>query len=118
MSNRDGHRDRNTAGGAKDPLSVVQPLLDPMAKAEIVAVLGHYPAVGSFIGRVQNSGRPYSAGSLIEGLERDRVLLDAVRAELADSPLGAGAVGGSTLPIDPAVTSLKSVRYSFESRKM
>jgi argininosuccinate lyase len=50
-------------------------------------------------------GRVWLAGSLTEGLTRDRVLLDAVRAELADSPLGAGAVGGSTLPIDSAVTS-------------
>ena len=45
-------------------------------------------------------GRVWIDGALCEGLRRDRVLLQAVRAELADSPLGAGAVGGTTLPID------------------
>ena len=33
------------------------------------------------------------------GLVRDRELLAVVRAELVDSPLGAGAVGGTTLPL-------------------
>ncbi len=50
-------------------------------------------------------GRVWLEGSLSLGLRRDRALLAAVRAELARSPLGAGAIGGTTLPIDPAVTS-------------
>ncbi len=50
-------------------------------------------------------------GVLSEGLRRDRVLLSAVRAELAHSPLGAGAIGGTTLPIDPAVTA-KALGFS------
>lgn len=44
-------------------------------------------------------------GALGQGLRRDRALLFAVRGELAASPLGAGAVGGTTLPIDPSVTA-------------
>lgn len=44
-------------------------------------------------------------GVLVEGLRRDRVLLDAVRAELTRCPLGAGAIGGTTLPIDTAVAA-------------
>jgi argininosuccinate lyase len=50
-------------------------------------------------------GRVWIEGSLGQGLRRDRVLLAAVSAELSRSPLGAGAVGGTTLPIDPAVTA-------------
>ncbi len=50
-------------------------------------------------------GRVWMSGSLSQGLRRDRALLASVRAELSRSPLGAGAVGGTTLPIDPAVTS-------------
>lgn len=38
-------------------------------------------------------------------LERDRALLDGVRAELEDSPLGGGAIGGNTLPIDAGVAA-------------
>lgn len=49
--------------------------------------------------------RVWIAGSLTEGLRRDRALLEAVRQELTDSPLGAGAVGGTTLPIDPRVAA-------------
>jgi argininosuccinate lyase len=49
--------------------------------------------------------RVWIEGTLGQGLRRDRALLASVRAELARSPLGAGAVGGTTLPIDPAVTS-------------
>lgn len=44
-------------------------------------------------------------GTLVQGLRRDRTLLAAVRAELQHCPLGAGAIGGTTLPVDPAVTS-------------
>ncbi len=50
-------------------------------------------------------GRVWMTGAVMVALRRDRVLLEAVRAELARSPLGAGAIGGTTLPIDPAVTS-------------
>jgi argininosuccinate lyase len=50
-------------------------------------------------------GRVWLAGALTEGLKRDRALLDAVRAELRACPLGAGAIGGTTLPIDPAVAA-------------
>lgn len=49
--------------------------------------------------------RVWMAGALGEGLRRDRALLGAVAVELEDSPLGAGAVGGSTLPIDPEVAA-------------
>jgi argininosuccinate lyase len=49
--------------------------------------------------------RVWIAGALEEALRRDRALLDAVRVELADSPLGAGAVGGTTLPIDPSIAA-------------
>jgi argininosuccinate lyase len=49
--------------------------------------------------------RVWITGALSEGLRRDRDLLQAVRSELAASPLGAGAVAGTTLPIDPAVTA-------------
>src|SRR5690606_9411025 len=50
-------------------------------------------------------GRVWVAGALTEGLQRDRTLLDAVRAELRRCPLGAGAIGGTTLPIDPEVAA-------------
>ncbi len=49
--------------------------------------------------------RLWIAGSLGEALARDRALLPAVRSELAESPLGAGAVGGTTLPVDTEVSS-------------
>ncbi len=50
-------------------------------------------------------GRVWMNGALCVALRRDRTLLESVRAELARSPLGAGAIGGTTLPIDPAVTA-------------
>lgn len=43
--------------------------------------------------------------ALTTPLARDVALLDAVDAELATSPLGAGAIGGTTLPLDPQVTT-------------
>jgi argininosuccinate lyase len=43
--------------------------------------------------------------AVVKGLERDRALLGAVENELAASPLGAGAVGGTTLPIDSSLTA-------------
>ncbi len=43
--------------------------------------------------------------ALCQGLRRDRALLSAVRSELAACPLGAGAIGGTTLPIDPRVAA-------------
>lgn len=49
--------------------------------------------------------RVWLAAALTEPLLRDRGLLDAVRAELQDSPLGAGAIGGTTLPIDTQLTA-------------
>jgi len=49
--------------------------------------------------------RVWLAGVLTEALRRDRALLASIRAELVHSPLGAGAIGGTTLPVDPAVTS-------------
>lgn len=55
--------------------------------------------------------RVWLEGSLGAALRRDRELLGAVRRELADSPLGAGAVGGTTLPID---TSLTAAALGFE----
>jgi argininosuccinate lyase len=54
---------------------------------------------------VPTLARAWLEGALVEPLRRDRALLEAVRGELATSPLGAGAVGGTTLPIDPAVTA-------------
>ena len=50
-------------------------------------------------------GRVWMEGALSIGLRRDRALLTAVRAELSRSPLGAGAIGGTTLPIDTSVTA-------------
>jgi argininosuccinate lyase len=50
-------------------------------------------------------GRVWMEGALCCGLRRDRALLGAVRTELARSPLGAGAIGGTTLPIDTSVTA-------------
>ena len=50
-------------------------------------------------------GRIWIAGALTEALRRDRTLLGAVQRELEDSPLGAGAIGGTTLPIDPSVAA-------------
>ena len=44
-------------------------------------------------------------GALTLGLQRDRALLDGVREELAESPLGGGAVGGTTLPVDTSVSA-------------
>jgi argininosuccinate lyase len=38
-------------------------------------------------------------------LHRDARLLDVLADELAESPLGAGAIGGNTLPIDPKVSA-------------
>lgn len=50
-------------------------------------------------------GRVWLEGAIAAGLRRDRALLSAVRQELAPSPLGAGAIGGTTLPIDTSVTA-------------
>ncbi|MCA9708154.1 MAG: argininosuccinate lyase [Myxococcales bacterium] len=50
-------------------------------------------------------GRLWIEGALCLGLRRDRALLLAVREELARSPLGAGAIGGTTLPIDTSITA-------------
>lgn len=51
---------------ADDPLDVVRPILEPMSDRELAAVTDCYPAAGTFRGRLRDSGRPYSAGSLIE----------------------------------------------------
>jgi argininosuccinate lyase len=45
------------------------------------------------------------AGALVEPLRRDRRLLLLAGDELAASPLGAGAIAGTTLPIDPELTA-------------
>lgn len=45
--------------------------------------------------------RLWIGAALSEPLARDRRLLAVVEDEIADSPLGAGAIGGNTLPIDP-----------------
>lgn len=50
-------------------------------------------------------GRIWIEGALGLALRRDRALLRAVERELELSPLGAGAVGGTTLPIDPRVAA-------------
>ena len=50
-------------------------------------------------------GRVWLSGALVEALGRDRALLDAVRGELRHCPLGAGAIGGTTLPIDPEIAA-------------
>jgi len=50
-------------------------------------------------------------GALTLGLQRDRALLAGVREELAESPLGGGAVGGTTLPADTSV-SAKALGFS------
>ncbi|WP_181197775.1 argininosuccinate lyase [Enhygromyxa salina] len=47
--------------------------------------------------------RLWVGAALREPLARDRRLLAVVEDEIADSPLGAGAIGGNTLPIDPQV---------------
>jgi argininosuccinate lyase len=47
--------------------------------------------------------RLWIGAALREPLARDRRLLAVVEDEIADSPLGAGAIGGNTLPIDPWV---------------
>lgn len=44
-------------------------------------------------------------GALSLALRRDRALLSGVRDELAESPLGGGAVGGTTLPVDTSVSA-------------
>ncbi|MCA9692812.1 MAG: argininosuccinate lyase [Myxococcales bacterium] len=77
-------------------------------------------AVGRFIERFGDTPMPaythrqvaipalarlWIRAALTEPLRRDVALLDAVDRELATSPLGAGAIGGTTLPIDPAVTA-------------
>lgn len=49
--------------------------------------------------------RTWIAGALLEPLRRDRRLLVLVADELAASPLGAGAIAGTTLPIDPELTA-------------
>lgn len=49
-----------------DPLDVVRPILEPMSDRELAAVTEHYPAAGSYRMRLHDSGRPYSAGTLIE----------------------------------------------------
>ncbi|MCA9655261.1 MAG: argininosuccinate lyase [Myxococcales bacterium] len=50
-------------------------------------------------------GRVWLEGAIVAGLRRDRTLLAAVRQELSSSPLGAGAIGGTTLPIDTSITA-------------
>lgn len=52
--------------GTDDPLAVVRPILEPMSDRELATVTECYPAAGPFRGRLRDSGRPYSAGSLIE----------------------------------------------------
>ena len=47
--------------------------------------------------------RLWIGAALREPLIRDRRLLAVVEDEIASSPLGAGAIGGNTLPIDPWV---------------
>ena len=49
--------------------------------------------------------RMWLGGALVEPLRRDRRLLVLVGDELAASPLGAGAIAGTTLPIDPELTA-------------
>jgi len=49
--------------------------------------------------------RTWIGGALVEPLRRDRRLLLVVADELAESPLGAGAIAGTTLPIDAAQTA-------------
>ncbi len=44
-------------------------------------------------------------GAVLEPLRRDRRLLLAASDELGASPLGAGAIAGTTLPIDPELTA-------------
>ncbi len=43
--------------------------------------------------------------ALTQPLRRDCALLDTVDTELSLSPLGAGAIGGTTLPLDPQFTA-------------
>ena len=49
--------------------------------------------------------RAWLGGAVVEPLARDRRLLLVVADELAESPLGAGAIAGTTLPIDPEQTA-------------
>jgi argininosuccinate lyase len=50
-------------------------------------------------------GSLWIEAALVRPLERDRALLWSVRDELSESPLGAGAIAGSSLPIDPEITA-------------
>ncbi len=50
-------------------------------------------------------GRLWIDAALLSPLSRDTSLLSTVTAELAESPLGAGAIGGSTLPLRRDVTA-------------
>ena len=49
--------------------------------------------------------RLWLGAALDRPLSRDRRLLVVVEEEVAESPLGAGAIGGNTLPIDPQVAA-------------
>jgi argininosuccinate lyase len=49
--------------------------------------------------------RLWLGGALLEPLRRDRRLLALVSEEISTSPLGAGAIAGTTLPIDPEATA-------------
>lgn len=59
--------------------------------------------------------RLWIGAALGEPLARDRRLLAVVEDEIADSPLGAGAIGGNTLPIDPWVPA-RELRFSSPPR--
>jgi len=50
-------------------------------------------------------GRLWIGAALSSPLTRDTFLLSVVTAELAESPLGAGAIGGSTLPLRRDLTA-------------
>jgi len=52
-----------------DPLDVVKPIHNAMSEEELTAVLKRYPDAGLFRRRISNSGRPYSAGTLMETTE-------------------------------------------------
>jgi len=55
--------------------------------------------------------RLWIGAALDHPLARDRKLLAVVEDEVADSPLGAGAIGGNTLPIDPWVAA-RELKFS------
>ncbi len=93
----------------RDAVTRVEAAIDAvLERADAWAALHGEVAMPSYTHRqvaIPVLGRIWIEGALSIGLRRDRALLAMVREELARSPLGAGAIGGTTLPIDTSVTA-------------